>query len=409
MSLNQNIRYKQYDPTDLNNPHGFYGDILGLKGGASTSYGSGIPLIAGALFDEHVDTDTGDIYVFEYGIWTLKYSPPIPGDIFSASNLGMGEGLFSGEVAGDLQFKSLSAGSGVVLTPSATEISVSTLGGFSVGNPGSLEIFKNNDGGYVNIKKIKNTGPSILVIESPVDTIAIGLEDSIYVSTISQNFPATGVTVEGVKMESTVVTGATSLTSTALVCASIDSTTAADIQVLDNLAMGNKYLNSVGAINGSELITTRNAVLGVYNGALEWFSCPMNFPGLFVNIGTGSYTSYWGADRVSPADMLTYAIDNIQRKVAKVSYKILDSGTWTKTGGSLDIEVGYVASFLPAIAANFTLLGTHAVSIFDNPNETFNVNYTTPVNSNLVVRIVAVGLTYTGSVTTDLAVNVLIV
>lgn len=46
----------------------------------------------------------------------------------TASNLGGGAGVFSSKVGGDLQFKSLTAGSSITLTPSGTEIQIDTVG-----------------------------------------------------------------------------------------------------------------------------------------------------------------------------------------------------------------------------------------------------------------------------------------
>lgn len=46
----------------------------------------------------------------------------------TASNLGGGAGVFLSKVGGDLQFKSLTAGSSITLTPSGTEIQIDTVG-----------------------------------------------------------------------------------------------------------------------------------------------------------------------------------------------------------------------------------------------------------------------------------------
>ena len=51
------------------------------------------------------------------------------GEANTASNLGSGEGVFSAKVGIDLRFKSLKAGTGITLTPSATEILVESTGG----------------------------------------------------------------------------------------------------------------------------------------------------------------------------------------------------------------------------------------------------------------------------------------
>lgn len=51
------------------------------------------------------------------------------GEANTASNLGAGEGVFSTKAGVDLQFKSLVAGSGVTLTPTANDITIASTGG----------------------------------------------------------------------------------------------------------------------------------------------------------------------------------------------------------------------------------------------------------------------------------------
>lgn len=51
---------------------------------------------------------------------------PTVADQTSATNIGSGQGLYAGEVNDELQFKSLVAGSNIVLTPSANEIQISS-------------------------------------------------------------------------------------------------------------------------------------------------------------------------------------------------------------------------------------------------------------------------------------------
>jgi hypothetical protein len=50
---------------------------------------------------------------------------PTPGEVNTASNVGSGEGLFAQKVLEDLQFKSLTAGNGITLTPSTDDITFS--------------------------------------------------------------------------------------------------------------------------------------------------------------------------------------------------------------------------------------------------------------------------------------------
>jgi hypothetical protein len=53
------------------------------------------------------------------------------GEANTASNLGAGDGVYATQVGVDLQFKSLTEGTGITLTPSGTEIEISSSGGSS--------------------------------------------------------------------------------------------------------------------------------------------------------------------------------------------------------------------------------------------------------------------------------------
>ncbi len=51
---------------------------------------------------------------------------PTVADQTSATNIGSGDGLYAGEVNDELQFKSLVAGTNITITPSSTEVEIST-------------------------------------------------------------------------------------------------------------------------------------------------------------------------------------------------------------------------------------------------------------------------------------------
>jgi hypothetical protein len=53
----------------------------------------------------------------------------VPSGITGALNVGTGQGVFAGILGSDLEFKSLKQGSGILLTPSATEILIQATGG----------------------------------------------------------------------------------------------------------------------------------------------------------------------------------------------------------------------------------------------------------------------------------------
>ncbi len=60
--------------------------------------------------------------------WELAVAGTLPA-VQSSSNVGSGAGLALPRVADDLPFKSLVAGTGIVITPSPTEILIATMGG----------------------------------------------------------------------------------------------------------------------------------------------------------------------------------------------------------------------------------------------------------------------------------------
>ena len=82
----------------------------------------------------------------------------------TASNLGTGQGVFSGKVADDLQFKSLVAGTGITLSADSNEITINSSATISSGtNLGSGEgLFANVNSGSLEFKSITvGTGLSI--------------------------------------------------------------------------------------------------------------------------------------------------------------------------------------------------------------------------------------------------------
>ena len=74
----------------------------------------------GTGIDTTYDSDTDNI--------TFESTGGGGGEVNTASNLGAGDGLYASKSSVDLQFKSLTAGAGITLTPSGTEISISGTG-----------------------------------------------------------------------------------------------------------------------------------------------------------------------------------------------------------------------------------------------------------------------------------------
>lgn len=73
----------------------------------------------------------GDVLIYDSATQTWQNGPQSggSGEVNTASNLGSGEGVFASKVGADLQFKSIVAGSGVTLTPTATSITITAAGG----------------------------------------------------------------------------------------------------------------------------------------------------------------------------------------------------------------------------------------------------------------------------------------
>lgn len=68
----------------------------------------------------------GDVLIYDSTTQTWQNGPQTggSGEVNTASNLGAGAGVFASKVGADLQFKSLIAGAGVTLTPTATGITI---------------------------------------------------------------------------------------------------------------------------------------------------------------------------------------------------------------------------------------------------------------------------------------------
>jgi len=93
-----------------------------------------------SLNDEHIyiASDTGNWYKSFNGIAVLITSGG--GEANTSSNSGAGEGLALPKVGFDLPFKSITAGTGITLTPSPTELEISVTGGFIDGSGALNEI-----------------------------------------------------------------------------------------------------------------------------------------------------------------------------------------------------------------------------------------------------------------------------
>lgn len=97
------------------------------------------------------------------GAGNLSFQDTPAGETNTASNLGGGEGVFAQKSTADLQFKSLAAGTGVSLSSTATEITISS----------SFNTFSN----------IAVSGQTTLEADSSTDTLTIAAGTGISIST----------------------------------------------------------------------------------------------------------------------------------------------------------------------------------------------------------------------------------
>ena len=96
------------------------------------------------------------------------------GEANTASNVGLGAGVFKQKTGVDLEFKSFTAGSNITITPSADEIQISATGGSGEVNTasnvgtGAGQVFKQKTGVDLELKTIK-AGTNITVTNNADD------------------------------------------------------------------------------------------------------------------------------------------------------------------------------------------------------------------------------------------------
>lgn len=134
------------------------------------------------------------------GLVTLPQSA-----VDTASNLGAGDGLFAAKVGNDFQFKSLVAGSGITLTPSANDVTVSSSVTSTVPVRATAYVSKSGNDGtgvvgnlalpFLTIQAAINacvaagfnvyTDPSIILIGPGVYTENLSLSPNVHLSNLS--------------------------------------------------------------------------------------------------------------------------------------------------------------------------------------------------------------------------------
>ena len=156
--------------------NGFYG--ISVKQSNNLASFRGINLINfGPEFYLSQNADNTDSVTINLRDDIDDVSPPGSGEANTASNLGAGQGVFSQKVGVDLQFKSLVAGSGITLTPSATEISIETSG--SGGGFYGITAKQSNGLASFSGLNVFNFGPEFYLSQNAnnTDSVIINLRD----------------------------------------------------------------------------------------------------------------------------------------------------------------------------------------------------------------------------------------
>lgn len=184
-------------------------------------YLNGIKLILGSSWDEVglPGDDSVDIEILEQleigDILVFRIDPGLSigggggggggGEANTASNLGVGAGLFSAKVGADLQFKSLVAGPGVSLTPSGTTVTISSTPTASLLNVETV-VGSNYTATSANDLILVNTSgadrtvtlPSAVGIEGKVFYIKkLSAADTLFIESVS------GQTLDGIDIDAT--------------------------------------------------------------------------------------------------------------------------------------------------------------------------------------------------------------
>lgn len=498
MSINQDIRFKPPDANDPINPDGFYQSILNLKPAFNMFSGVGAPDPSlGSEGAVYIDTSTNTEYLKKEGAWTVYFTFS-SGSISTGANLG-GVGVYDSTLGSSLLFKGLTAGTNITLTPSGTDITIDAAGGGgtinSASNLGVGEgVFTNampadnlNFRSLVSSDNIEitpsafeltfglsNTLTNISSLSTPaLGNLSINSDDSIYLqagvgSTI---YPyagsmycgglSSGITgvknLDGLNALPLLINSDQWITLTANNGTGIDFSSATlDCTNVINGIIGVKSLSGQGAqpltissstilqltaqggfqismsgaslqmggvtggifgltsLNNSSSVTD-NRLLNVSNtGVLSYRSPPVNHIGVCSNMGNGSTTIWWtNGATLGPADGLAIPISSVSttKTISSFSFKVLYNANWILTSalGTMKAEVGYIISGQPAINANFVVLGSYNVPVVNNP-EIFQstLNLILPLQSSLVCRVVNAGATSTSG-TADAVFSVVIV
>jgi len=365
MSINQDVR-GQYNPSYTNNPYGHVPDILKLKAGYSQLGGAGPPAYNyGSIGDAYVDTSTKQHWKKTLeGEWvhTFKDTPSGGGGtITGAGNLGAGEPVYDTVTGGDtLQFKTLTAGSGIELTSGPQEISISATGG-----------------GGGTITGASNLGSGEGVFQSVVTGDTIALKSLVQGSNVT--LTSTTDTIE--------ISASTGETITASNVGLPAYTGLFKAKVLSDLQFKTMYtldggLLEIGTDIGGDSVYFLPRSLQTYSGTL-------------LSVGSANGTIYWTTGTTaSPAVSSAHVVDGSLKKLFKITAKLLYNDVWSFSSGTMVLDVGYFPPNQPVTDLTFVSLISIPLPV-TSPN--LNVVWTyslsplpiqVPVLSGLACRLI---------------------
>ena len=369
------------------------------------------------------------------------------GSINSASNLGVGEGVFTNANPSDnLNFRSLVSSDNIEITPSALELtfglsntltnisSLSTpaLGNLSINSDDSIYLQAGVgstiypyagsmycgglSSGITGVKNLNGLNALPLLINSD-QWITLTANNGTGIDFSSATLDCSNVINGIIGVKSLSGQGAQTLTISSATILQLTAQGGFQISMTGaSLQMGGVTGGIFGltSLNNSSSITD-NRLLNVSNtGVLSYRSPPINHIGVSSNMGNGSTTIWWSnGSTLGPADGLAIPISSVgtTKIISSFSFKVLYNSNWILTSalGTMKAEVGYVTSGQPAINANFIVLGSYNVPVVNNP-EIFQstLNLILPLQSSLVCRVVNSGATSTSG-TADAVFSVVVV
>ncbi len=374
MSINQDIRFRQPDANDPNNPEGFYQSILNLKPAFNMLSGSGPPSPSlGSEGATYIDTLNNTEYLKKEGVWETFFTFS-SGTITTGANLG-GEGVFDSVLGSSLLFKGLTAGTNVSLINNANDIVINSTAGGTLTNGANTGVgagvFLNTSPGDIMNFKSLVAGSNISVVSNAFDI------------TISAPSVITGGSNSGLPAAAQVYSG-----------------------VLGNsLRFKPLYSTSPDLLKIDYSLDVQNIEVKALN--------KMQYQGTLSNVGAANATVYWvSGPGVSPAISSSIIVDDVSKRLYKFTAKLMYDVVWTNTAGTMSFDIGYFDSGLPVSAINFVSLVTIG---FPNNTNNPNIVWSAGVNTYLIPPVggLAVRFTTVGAVNTatnaDICVSVQVI